>query len=200
MVAGGYGYGNMGDEAQCAATLQMLSLRYPGFQIRDLTPDTDYSLGAHPGFAHDYASRVEIFNQGRPHDAFRVKTLMRRIRFRLLSALMLLNARLARRGWPLLMLNAARASFLRQIERASLFFFCGGGYLTGSTRSRLWDGALVCRLCANVSLPRREVETVDEPCSVNVIARPNDRIDARFLNPAFCSRLHRLRRPCVVSS
>ena len=153
LVAGGYGYGNMGDEAQCAATLQMLSLRYPGFQIRDLTPDTDYSLGAHPGFAHDYASRVEIFNQGRPHDAFRVKTLMRRIRFRLISALMLLNARLARRGWPLLMLNAARASFLRQIERASLFFFCGGGYLTGSTRSRLWDGALVCRLCEILGTP-----------------------------------------------
>ena len=153
LVAGGYGYGNMGDEAQCAASLQMLSLRYPSFQVRNLTPDVDYSFGAHPGFAHDYASRVEVFNQGRRHDAFRVKTLVRRIRFRLITALMVFNAHLAKRRWPLFMLNAARASFLRQIERASLFFFCGGGYLTGATRSRLWDGALVCRLCEILGTP-----------------------------------------------
>lgn len=68
LVAGGYGYGNMGDEAQCAATLQMLSLRYPGFQVRNLTPHVDYSFGAHPDFAHDYASPRDLAAIGFPSE------------------------------------------------------------------------------------------------------------------------------------
>ena len=53
LVAGGYGYGNAGDEAQCAETLRRLALRYPDFQIRNLTPHPDYSAAAHPAFAHE---------------------------------------------------------------------------------------------------------------------------------------------------
>ncbi len=60
--------------------------------------------------------------------------------------------------------------------------------------------ALVCRLCANVARLRRDVEIVDEPRSVDAIARFDDRIDANFLNLASCSRLHRWRRCTSVSS
>ena len=36
---------------------------------------------------------------------------------------------------------------------SSLFYFCGGGYLTGSTLSRLWEGVLLCRLAHLFNIP-----------------------------------------------
>ncbi len=152
LVAGGYGYGNAGDEAQCAATLHCLALRYPDCQIRNLTPRPDYSARAHPGFAHDLASRAAVFRQGCGRNLFRADTPWRRLRFRLRAAWVLFNAKLARRGLPVF-LDARAAAFVNLVSRASLFFFCGGGYMTGATRTRLWDGAFICRLCRIFGVP-----------------------------------------------
>ena len=152
LVAGGYGYGNAGDEAQCAATLRCLALRYPDCQIRNLTPRPDYSARAHPGFAHDLASRAAVFRQGCGRNLFRADTPWRRLRFRLRAAWVLFNAKLARRGLPVF-LDARAAAFVNLVSRASLFFFCGGGYMTGATRTRLWDGAFICRLCRIFGVP-----------------------------------------------
>jgi len=152
LVAGGYGYGNAGDEAQCAETLRRLSMRYPGYQIRCLTPHPDYSAGRHPGFAHDLASRVAVFGQGTGRNLFRADTFLRRALFRLRAAWVLFNAKLAKRGWPVF-LGCRAAAFVDLVSRASLFFFCGGGYLTGPTRTRFWDGAFVCRLCRIFGVP-----------------------------------------------
>ena len=152
LVAGGYGYGNAGDEAQCAETLRRLALRYPDFQIRNLTPRPDYSATTHPGFAHDLASRVAVFGQGSARNLFRADTPWRRLRFRIRANWVLFSAKLAKRGFPVL-LDARAASFVDLVSRASLFFFCGGGYLTGATRTRLWDGAFICRLCRIFGVP-----------------------------------------------
>ena len=62
MVAGGHGYGNAGDEAQCAETLKLLARRYPDFRVLDLTPDTDFSSREHPDFEHAAASRTVLFS------------------------------------------------------------------------------------------------------------------------------------------
>ncbi|MBQ4646301.1 MAG: polysaccharide pyruvyl transferase family protein [Candidatus Gastranaerophilales bacterium] len=147
LVGGGYGYGNVGDEAQCSATLKLLSERYPDYQIVNLTPNVEYSKKQHPLYNHDFASRVLLFNQGRESNGYDFKrTLLVRIVFLLKSFHILFNALLVRADLPTFFINARVAKFLYELKEASLFYFCGGGYLTGSTLSRFWDGILICRL------------------------------------------------------
>lgn len=153
LVVGGYGYGNAGDEAQCAETLRLLAERYPDFQVRNLTPDPDFSFAEHPGFAHDYAPRVLLYNHGRRFDWYKLNSPCRKIGFLLVSALVYANAWLVKHGLPTLFINARRTSFLHELSQARLLYFCGGGYLTGATKSRLWEGILICRLARCFGVP-----------------------------------------------
>ncbi len=148
LVVGGYGYGNVGDEAQCNATLKLLKQRYKNFQIINLTPNIEYSMFQHPEFIHDFASRVLFFNQNRIADGFDLdNSLIKKIIFLTKSCLILLNAYLARADLPLFGINSRIAKMLYELKECNLLYFCGGGFLTGRTLSRLWDGILLCRLC-----------------------------------------------------
>lgn len=151
LVAGGYGYTNLGDEAQCEATLELLTKRYPQYQIINLTPDVNHSKDMHPKFFHDYASRVAIFNQRMSFNIFDLSTKIYRLWripvFILKSIWIFLNSYLVKYDLPPLLLNPRSIKFLQQLKEARLFYFCGGGFLTGQTLSRLWDGILICLLC-----------------------------------------------------
>lgn len=154
LVAGGYGYGNTGDEAQCNATLKILKERFSDYQIINLTPNVDYSMQQHPEFVHEFASRVLFFNQRSKIDSYNFNNSnLKKLVFFLKSILILFNALLVRAGFPTFFINAETAKFLYELKTASLFYFCGGGYLTGSTLSRLWDGILICRLAHLFKLP-----------------------------------------------
>ena len=136
LVAGGYGYGNTGDEAQCAATLKLLSERYNDYQIVNLTPNIEYSKKQHPNYIHEYASRVLFFNQMRECNCFDFD-----------------NSFLVRAELPTFFINSEITKFLYELKECSLFYFCGGGYLTGSTLSRLWDGIVICKVCEILRTP-----------------------------------------------
>ena len=154
LVAGGYGYGNTGDEAQCAATLKLLSERYNDYQIVNLTPNIEYSKKQHPNYIHEYASRVLFFNADRECDCFNFdNSFLMKIVFLLKSMLIILNAFLVRAELPTFFINSEIAKFLYELKECSLFYFCGGGYLTGSTLSRLWDGIVVCKACEILRTP-----------------------------------------------
>lgn len=154
LVAGGYGYGNVGDEAQCSATLRLLSERYKQYRIINLTPNIIYSKQQHPDFEHDYASRVLVYNAGRDYNIFNFENSnLKKILFLVRSMWMIFNARLIRAGMPTICLNADCAKFLYELKTAKLFFFCGGGFLTGPTLSRLWDGIMICRCCFLLRTP-----------------------------------------------
>ncbi len=151
LVAGGYGWGNAGDEAQCTQTLKVLSKRYPDLQIVCLTPNIKYSFNHNKDFFCRYASRVMVFNQGRSFNLFSYieKSRLKSISFFLKFIVTWLNCFLVRADLPVFLINSRTASFLYEMKEARLLFFCGGGYLTGSTYSRLWDGILMCA-CAHV--------------------------------------------------
>lgn len=154
LVGGGYGYGNVGDEAQCSATLKLLSERYHDFQIVNLTPNVEYSKKEHPQFVHDFASRTMFYNHMRENNCYGIDTSrLKKCIFLLKSGLIYLNAFLVRADFPTFMINARSAKFLYELKEASLFYFCGGGYLTGGTLSRLWDGVLICRLAKVFKTP-----------------------------------------------
>ena len=153
LVAGGHGYGNAGDEAQCAETLRLLSRRYPEFQVRDLTPSPDFSFAEHPQFAHDYASRVLVYNSRRRCDWYTLRSWFDKIGFLAASILVRLNVWFVKHGLPVWFINARKAAFLQQLSQARLLYFSGGGYLTGATRSRLWEGLVLCRLAKAFGVP-----------------------------------------------
>ena len=157
LVAGGYGYTNLGDEAQCETTLELLTKRYHDYQIINLTPDVNHSKDMHPDYFHEYASRVAIYNQNMPCDlySFSLKffKLWRILAFILKSVWVLINAYLIKYDLPTLFLNPRTVKFMEQLREASLFYFSGGGFLTGKTLSRLWDGIVICRLCKIFDTP-----------------------------------------------
>lgn len=154
LVAGGYGYGNTGDEAQCSKTLEILTKRYPDYSIVNLTPNLEYSKQQHPNYTHRLASRVLVFNQKRENNCFDFDgSKFKKTYFLLKSLLVYFNALLVRANLPTLFINAQTVSFLHEIKTAKLFYFCGGGYLTGSTLSRLWDGIMICRCCHLMQVP-----------------------------------------------
>ena len=147
LVVGGYGYGNTGDEAQCAETLKILTNRYYAYQILNLTPNVDYSYETHHEFQHDFASRVLFFNAGRKNNCFSIdKSPINKVRFILRAILVYINAILVKHNLPTFFVNVEVSKMLYELKLSSLLYFCGGGYLTGRTQSRLWDGALLCRI------------------------------------------------------
>ena len=157
LITGGYGYGNTGDEAQLNATIKLLSARYPEYQIVVLSPDPDYTFSEH-GINTDFASRVAFFNQSRECNCYDFNystsnTFVSKLLFLFSSFLVMINAHLVRSDLPTLFINARKALFLQKLYESSLLFFCGGGYLTGPTLSRLWDGMLLCRLCRVFYVP-----------------------------------------------
>ena len=153
LVIGGHGYGNAGDEAQCAETLKTLARRYPDFRILDLTPDTDYSGREHPDFAHAAASRVVLFNHRQERDRYKTDSRLDKVRFIWTSLRVLAAAWLLKHGLPVFTVGRRKAAFLRQLSQARMLYFSGGGYLTGATQSRLWDAMLICLLCQMFAVP-----------------------------------------------
>lgn len=153
LVAGGYGYTNLGDEAQCEATLELLTKRYPQYQIINLVPDVNHSKDMHPDYFHEYASRTAFFNEGLPFNIYSFGKIWTVPVFLLKSLWILFNSYLVKYDLPTLFLNPRSVKFLQLLKEASLFYFCGGGYLTGETLSRFWDGMLICRLCKIFNTP-----------------------------------------------
>jgi coenzyme F420-reducing hydrogenase beta subunit/polysaccharide pyruvyl transferase WcaK-like protein len=145
LIAGGYGYGNTGDEAQLGANLQRWAEAAPDAEVIVLSPNPEYT-GKHHGVQAVAASRVVFFDSsqnpdyGASNKNFE-KTFWRTKR-RLMPA-----AWCMKHGLPLFTVSQREAEFLQLLSSASVLHLSGGGYLTGMTRSRLWDHMLLLRLC-----------------------------------------------------
>lgn len=140
LILGGYGYGNLGDEAQLSATLKDLSRQFPDYDMLVLSPNLAYTSEEH-GCLVENAPRVSFFD----HDTESYYWLndnkaKRKFLLRMLSVY--LTAFLDRYKIPLCFVGNKRIKLLSLIKGASLVYFSGGGYLTGKTLSRLWDGCL----------------------------------------------------------
>ncbi|MBN2319622.1 MAG: polysaccharide pyruvyl transferase family protein [Acidobacteria bacterium] len=145
LVAGGYGYRNAGDEAQLAATLRELSRRFPDYLIKVLTPDLRDTHFLHDACLVGEASRLAFYDLD-ISDLYSLPTRGKKFRFLFRSFWLLINAWFIKNRIPISFVNARRTALLYEIATADLIFFCGGGYLTGKTLSRLWDGMFVLRL------------------------------------------------------
>ncbi len=145
LIAGGYGYGNTGDEAQLGANLKLWAEAAPEAEAIVLSPNPAYTEEQH-GVKAVAASRVVFFDSNRkPYYGAsnrRFEKTFWRIKRRLMLA-----ASCMQYGLPLFTVSKHEADFLELLSSASVLHLSGGGYLTGMTRSRLWDHMLLLRLC-----------------------------------------------------
>lgn len=152
LVVGGYGYRNTGDEAQLNANLVELRHRFPTHLVKVLTPDPPYTHVEHHACAVGEAPRLAFYDAG-SSPVYGLSTLAAKTRFLWRSAWIYVNAWLVRFGCPTVLLGARRSALLYELSTADLVYYSGGGYLTGSTLSRLWDGAFFMAFARVLKVP-----------------------------------------------
>lgn len=151
LIAGGYGYGNVGDEAQLSANLEHWRRLSPGCRLTVLTPNLKYTLDMHSSINVELAPRKALFSLGGKEyfgSEKRFKAL-----YPLVAAVCLFNACLMRAGMPTFGLFSRQVRLLHELNRSDVLFLSGGGYLTGMTLTRLWDSMLLIRLASVLGVP-----------------------------------------------
>lgn len=152
LVLGGYGYRNTGDEAQLNANLKDLARLFPDHLVQVLSPDPAYTHFHHERCSVSEAPRKAFYDTD-TSGLYALQSPLDKARFLSRSLWLYLNAFLVSRGLPPFLLKAKRCALLHELESASLVFFSGGGYLTGSTLSRLWDGLFFMAFARVLKVP-----------------------------------------------
>jgi polysaccharide pyruvyl transferase WcaK-like protein len=151
LMAAGHGYGNVGDEAQCGACIGRWRKVAPNCRITLFSPNPAYTEALH-GERAVWAPRVAwflantsgpYFQEGRSFVPF----------FNLLRMRLSLSCRFARAGIPLSFLLPREAQVLQLLQEHDILHISGGGFLTGKTRSRLWENCLLMRMCQLLNKP-----------------------------------------------
>jgi polysaccharide pyruvyl transferase WcaK-like protein len=148
---GGYGFGNIGDEAQLSACIA--TIQESGAQMTIFTPNVELSRETHGSYYYTEASRTCLFLEKRlpfyraamprsatPKELF--KFLMIFPMF-LIGWFFLFNVFLYRAG----IRKVFFYRFISELARLDQLHFSGGGYFTGKTFSRLVDFCFVIRAC-----------------------------------------------------
>jgi polysaccharide pyruvyl transferase WcaK-like protein/coenzyme F420-reducing hydrogenase beta subunit len=151
LIAGGYGYGNVGDEAQLAANLQYWKKASPNCRLTVLTPNCEYTQNLHAPILVELAPRRALFGLG-GLQYFGSKRVFK-VAFFWIAAISLLNACLIRAGLPIFGLTIAQLRLIGELKDSDVLFLSGGGYLTGMTLTRLWDNMLLIRLAHALNVP-----------------------------------------------
>lgn len=173
LIAGGYGYGNVGDEAQLAANLQHWQRLSPNCRLTVLTPNRKYTYDMHGPIRVELAPRKALFSFEAQEYFGSVKIF--KVLYPLVAAVCLFNACLVRAGLPIFGLTSAQARLLNELNDSDVLFLSGGGYLTGMTLTRLWDNMLLIRLASALGVP-----IILSGQTIGVFKDPVSRILARW--------------------
>lgn len=150
LISSGFGYGNVGDEAQLGACISRWKKIRPGAVVTLLSPNPGYTAALH-GERAEWAPRVAWFssNSSGPYfDDPRFPAFWKRFRIRLE-----VTARCMRREIPFGLCSPRECRVLQIIREHDIIHISGGGFLTGKTRSRLWDNCLLMRMCQILEKP-----------------------------------------------
>ena len=141
LITGGYGYGNTGDEAQLNANIIRWKNKYPVSQLKVLSPNPDYTNKNH-NIHSIYSPRVIWFNSNK-RSYYWMKSPIFYLKFLSISVRHLIATKLINLGVPPIILTVKELELLLIIKQSNILHISGGGYLTGMTRSRLWENALL---------------------------------------------------------
>lgn len=161
VLAGGYGYGNAGDEAQLARCLEHWRNYMPEAEITVLSPNPRATADEHDIASMD-ASRNAWFGAGVTRHYIRsdlvfyfwfswvvfnayLRTTQALLERRFPRLRMLLNSIFLRAGTV-----SPCHELVSLLSEADVLHLVGGGYLSGMTASRLWDHMLLIRIASKL--------------------------------------------------
>lgn len=151
LMAAGHGYGNVGDEAQCGACVGRWRSVAPDCGITLFSPNPAYTEALH-GERAEWAPRVAWFRANTDGPYFMKGRWFSRSFFFLRWRLEF-SGRCIRAGIPLALLRPREMRILQLIQQHDILHISGGGFLTGKTRSRLWENCLLMRMCQLLNKP-----------------------------------------------
>ena len=151
LMAAGHGYGNVGDEAQCGACVDRWRAVAPDCRITLFSPNPAYTEALHSERA-EWAPRVAWFRSNTDGPYFKEGRWFRRFFF-FLRLRLELSCRFMRAGIPFSLLHPREQYILQLIKEHDILHISGGGFLTGKTRSRLWENCLLMRMCQLLNKP-----------------------------------------------
>lgn len=151
LMASGHGYGNVGDEAQCGACVDRWRAVAPDCRITLFSPNPAYTEALHSERA-EWAPRVAWFRSNTDGPYFKEGRWFRRFFF-FLRLRLELSCRFMRAGIPFSLLHPREQYILQLIKEHDILHISGGGFLTGKTRSRLWENCLLMRMCQLLNKP-----------------------------------------------
>lgn len=151
LIAAGHGYGNVGDEAQLAACISRWRKVYPRCKITLFSPNPAYTAALHKEHCV-WAPRVAWFRSNTigPYDGETKKYYQF---FNLLRVRLIISAYFLKWNIPILFCWPREAAILSTLLSHDCLHISGGGYLTGATRSRLWENCLLMRVCQILRIP-----------------------------------------------
>lgn len=151
LMAAGHGYGNLGDEAQCGACIERWRRVVPNAQITVFSPNPAYTEALH-GERCEWAPRVAWFRSNTIGPYFGKAAGFGHFYFALKTRI-LLSAWCIRLGIPFLFCRPREATILHLLMEHDLLHVSGGGFLTGKTRTRLWENCLLMQAARILKVP-----------------------------------------------
>ena len=151
LILGGYGYGNTGDEAQLNESIKLMNNNFKDYKIIVLTPNPEYTEKVH-NCNVDLAPREAFFNSKSPDTIYWIKNkkeeklMIKKMRNIYILALL-------KKYISIKIKNEKIEHLISLIKDADLVYYSGGGYLTGMTLSRLFDGCLFISICKLFKVP-----------------------------------------------
>lgn len=139
LYTAGFGYDNIGDEAQLSSNLELWKSFYPKAKLTILSPNPDYTRRVHGNYDILPAARSTFWGL---HN-IEYGGLSERKIFKRFFQYRFINLKIA--AFCLKYFNrtifvSPQSSFLlKRIQKANVLHIGGGGYLTGKTQSRLFD-------------------------------------------------------------
>lgn len=152
LILGGYGYGNTGDEAQLNESIKLMNNNFKDYEIIVLTPNMEYTKKAHNIENVDLAPREAFFNSKSPDTIYWIKN-KREEKLMIKKMKKIYITALLKKYFRIKIEDEKVEHLISLIKDADLVYYCGGGYLTGMTLSRLFDGCLFISICKLFKVP-----------------------------------------------
>ena len=152
LILGGYGYGNTGDEAQLNESIKLMNNNFKDYKIIVLTPNIEYTKKSHNIENADLAPREAFFNSGSPDTIYWIKN-KKEEKLMIKRMKKIYTLALLKKYFRVKIKDEKIERLISLIKDADLVYYSGGGYLTGMTLSRLFDGCLFISICKLFKIP-----------------------------------------------
>lgn len=139
LYTAGFGYENIGDEAQLSTNLQIWNNISDDISVTLLSPNPDYTRKVHGSYEVIYASRNSLWGYKNLDYSGVGETKLFPLFFRIRLASVLVSAFFIKYFNIGFFSTPERNYFLKRLKNANVLHIGGGGYLTGKTPSRLFD-------------------------------------------------------------